>query len=59
MMNKMENAAVIGGAVMAMGTVAAITAGVVSSRKTTKNKMKKIAKKTAKTMDSILDNMMK
>ncbi len=45
----------IGGALMAMGVAAAVTAGVVNSKNSTKRKMKKIAKKGVKTMDSVLD----
>ena len=47
----------IGSALMAMGVAAAVTAGVVNSRSSTKRKMKKIAKKGVKTMDSVLDNV--
>lgn len=47
----------IGGALMAMGVAAAVTAGVVNSKNSTKRKMKKIAKKGVKTMDGILDNV--
>lgn len=47
----------IGGALMAMGVAAAVTAGVVNSKNSTKRKMKKIAKKSVKTMDGILDNV--
>ena len=45
----------IGGALMAMGVAAAVTAGVVNSKNSTKRKMKKLAKKGVKTMDSVLD----
>lgn len=47
----------IGAAVMAMGVAAAVTAGIVNSKSSTKNKMKKLAKKSVKTMDGILDNV--
>ena len=47
----------IGGALMAVGVAAAVTAGVVNSKNSTKRKMKKIAQKGVKTMDSILDNV--
>lgn len=47
----------IGGALMAMGVAAAVTAGVVNSKNSTKRKMKKLAKKSVKTMDGILDNV--
>ena len=47
----------IGGALMAMGVAAAVTAGVVNSKNSTKRKMKKIAKKSVKTVDGILDNV--
>lgn len=47
----------IGGALMAMGVAAAVTAGVVNSKNGTKRKMKKLAKKGVKTMDSVLDNV--
>ncbi len=45
----------IGGALMAMGVAAAVTAGVVNSRNSTKRKVKKLAKKSVKTMDGILN----
>ena len=47
----------IGGALMAMGVAAAVTAGVVNSKNSTKRKMKRLAKKSVKTMDGILDNV--
>ncbi len=53
MTNKTQSAMKIGGAVMAVGTAAAITAGIFNSNKSTKSKMKKIAKKTAKIMDNM------
>lgn len=57
MTNKTENAMKIGGAVMAVGTAAAITAGVLSANKSTKSKMKKMAKKTVKAMDGIMNSV--
>ncbi len=51
-----ENMAKIGGAAMAIGAAAAITAGVVNS-KSTKSKMKKLAKKSVKTIDNIVDSV--
>lgn len=50
-----ETALKIGGAMMAVGVVAAVTAGVVNSQNSTKSKMKKIAKKTVKVMDNFMD----
>lgn len=47
----------LGTAVMAVGVAAAVAAGVVNSRNSTKSKMKKLAKKSVKTMDGILDNV--
>lgn len=47
----------IGGALMAMGVAAAVTAGIVNAKGSTKTKMKKLAKKSVKTMDGILDNV--
>jgi hypothetical protein len=47
----------LGTALMAMGVAAAVTAGVVNSKNSTKRKMKKLAKKSVKTMDGILDNV--
>ena len=47
----------IGGALMAVGVAAAVTAGVVNSKNSTKHKMKKIARKSVKTVDGILDNV--
>ncbi len=54
---KQEKAMKIGGAMMAMGAAAAVTAGVVNANTSTKRKMKKIVKKSAKTLDGVLDNM--
>ena len=45
----------IGGALMAMGVAAAVTAGIVNSKNSTKRKMKKLGKKTVKTVDNVLD----
>ncbi len=53
MTNKTQNAMKISGAVMAVGTAAAITAGIISSNKSAKSKMKKFAKNTAKIMDNM------
>lgn len=47
----------VGAAAMAVMGAAAVTAGVISSRKSTKNKVKKIAKKTVKSMDGILNTV--
>lgn len=47
----------IGSALMAVGVAAAVTAGVVNAKSSTKHKMKKLAKKSVKTMDGILDNV--
>ena len=52
-----DKAMKIGGALMAMGVAAAVTAGVVNSKNSTKRKMKKLAKKSVKTVDGILDNV--
>ncbi len=57
MMVTTDKAMKIGSAMMAVGVAAAITAGVVNSKKSTKHKMKKLAKKSVKTMDGILDNV--
>lgn len=45
----------IGSALMAVGVAAAVTAGVVNSKSSTKRKMKKLGKKTIKTVDGVLD----
>ena len=42
---------------MAVDGAAAVTAGVIASRKSTKNKVKKFAKKTVKSMDGILNTV--
>ncbi len=47
----------VGAAAMAVMGAAAVTAGVITSRNSTKNKVKKIAKKTAKSMDGILNTV--
>ena len=54
---KPEDMAMVGAATMAVVGAAAVTAGVITSRKSTKNKVKKIAKKTAKNMDGILNTV--
>ncbi len=54
---KTEDMAKIGATAMAVGVAAAVTAGVIGSRKSTKNKVKKFAKKTAKNMNGIIDTM--
>ncbi len=54
---KTEDMAKIGAAAMAVVGAAAVTAGIIGSRKSTKNKVKKIAKKTAKSMDGILNTV--
>ena len=54
---KTEDMAKIGTAAMAIGAAAAVAAGVVNSRNSTKHKMKKIARKTAKNMDNIVNTM--
>lgn len=51
-----ENMAKVGGAAMAVGVAAAVAAGVVNSR-STKSRMKKLAKKTVKTMDNIVGSV--
>lgn len=57
MNSKTENAMKIGGAMMAVGAVAAIAAGVTNARVNPKGKMKKIAKKSVKVMDGMLDGI--
>ena len=54
---KTEDMAKLGTAAMAVGVAAAVAAGVVNTRNSTKYKMKKIAKKTAKNMDNIVNTM--
>ena len=56
---KTEDMAKIGTAAMAVGVAAAVAAGIVNSRNSPTKKMKKIAKKTAKGMDNIVDIMFK
>jgi hypothetical protein len=51
-----ENMAKLGGAAMAIGAVSAVAAAVVNGR-STKSKMKKLAKKSIKTMDNIVGNV--
>ena len=57
MMVTTDKAMKLGSAMMAVGVAAAITAGVVNSKRSTKSKIKKLAKKSVKTMDGILDNV--
>lgn len=57
MNSKTESAMKIGGAMMAVGVAAAIAAGVTNARVSPKAKMKKIAKKSARVMDGMLDNI--
>ena len=47
----------IGGAVMAVGTAAAMAAGMSTIKNNPKKTMKKLAKKSAKTVDGIMGNM--
>ncbi len=48
----------VGGAVMAMGTVAAVTAGMVAKNsKSAKSTMKKLAKKSVKAMDNVVSGI--
>ncbi|MBR6552332.1 MAG: hypothetical protein IKT89_05770 [Clostridia bacterium] len=47
----------IGGAVMAVGTAAAMAAGMSTMKNNPKKTMKKLAKKSAKTVDGIMGNM--
>ena len=54
---KTEDMAKVGAATMAVVGAAAVTAGVIASRKSTKNKVKKFAKKTVKSMDGILNTV--
>ncbi len=54
---KTEDMAKIGTAAMAVGVAAAVTAGVVNSRNSSKSKMKKFAKKTAKNIDNVVSTM--
>lgn len=51
-----ENMAKLGGAAMAIGAVSAVAAAVVNVR-SPKHKMKKLAKKSIKTMDNIVGNV--
>ncbi len=57
MNSKTENAMKIGGAMMAVGAAAAIAAGITKANVSPKAKMKKIAKKSARVMDGMLDNI--
>lgn len=54
---KTEDMAKIGTAAMAVGVAAAVAAGIVNSRNSTKSKVKRFAKKTAKTMDGVVSGM--
>ena len=47
----------IGGAVMAVGTAAAMAAGMSTMKNNPKKTMKKLAEKSAKTVDGIMGNM--
>ncbi len=51
-----ENMVKIGSAAMAIGAASAVAAAVVNGR-STKSKMKKLAKKSIKTMDNIVGNV--
>lgn len=51
-----ENMAKLGGAAMAIGAMSAVAAVVVNGR-STKSKMKKLAKKSIKTMDNIVGSV--
>ncbi len=51
-----ENMVKIGSAAMAIGAASAVAAVVVNGR-STKSKMKKLAKKSIKTMDNIVGNV--
>ena len=57
MMMNSDKTMKVGAAMMAMGVAAAVTAGIVNSKNGTKKKMKKLARKSVKTMDGILDNV--
>ena len=54
---KPEDMAKVGAAAMAVVGAAAVTAGVITSKKSTKSKMKKLAKRTVKSMDGILNTV--
>lgn len=47
----------IGGAMMAVGTAAAMATGMSKMKSNPKKTVKKLAKKSAKTVDSIMNNM--
>ena len=47
----------IGGAMMAVGTAAAMVTGISKMKSNPKKTMKKLAKKSAKTVDGIMNNM--
>ena len=53
-----ENMMKVGGAVMAVGTMAAVTAGLVAKNSSSAKKtMKKLAKKSVKAMDSVVSGI--
>ena len=52
-----EDMVKVGAVAMAVMGATAVTAGVITSRNSTKNKVKKLAKKTAKGMDGILNTV--
>lgn len=52
---KTEDMAKLGSAAMAVGVAAAITAGLVSMKSTPKARMKKMAKKSIKAMDGVMN----
>lgn len=54
---KTEDMAKLGGAAMAIGVAAAVTAGIVSMKNSPKTKMKKIAKKSIKAVDGIMSGL--
>jgi hypothetical protein len=47
----------IGGAMMAVGTAAAIATGMTKMKSNPKKTVKKLAKKSSKTVDNIMNNM--
>ncbi len=47
----------IGGAVMAVGTAAAMATGITKMKNNPKKTMAKLAKKSSKTVDNIMNNM--
>lgn len=54
---KTEDMAKLGTAAMAVGVAAAVAAGIVNSRNSTKAKVKRFAKKSAKAMDGVIGGM--